>query len=35
MNKGLVFCGQNAHRLQKIVTVKELIAELLAEIEAY
>ena len=35
MNKGLVFCGQNAHRLHKIVTVKELIAELLAEIEAY
>jgi len=35
MNKGLVFCGQNAYRLQKIVTVKELIAELLAEIEAY
>jgi nitronate monooxygenase len=35
MNKGLVFCGQNAHRLHKIITVKELIAELLAEIEAY
>ncbi len=35
MDKGLVFCGQNVHRLQKIVTVKELIAELLAEIEAY
>jgi len=35
MNKGLVFCGQNAHRLHKIVTVKDLIAELLAEIEAY
>jgi nitronate monooxygenase len=35
MNKGLVFCGQNAYRLHKIVTVKELIAELLAEIEAY
>jgi len=35
MNKGLVFCGQNAHRLHKIVTVKELIAELVAEIEAY
>jgi len=35
MNKGLVFCGQNAYRLNKIVTVKELIAELLAEIEAY
>jgi len=35
MEKGLVFCGQNAHRLQKIVTVKELFTELLAEIEAY
>jgi nitronate monooxygenase len=35
MDKGLVFCGQNAYRLHKIVTVKELIAELLAEIEAY
>jgi nitronate monooxygenase len=35
MNKGLVFCGQNAYRLHKIVTVKELIAELLAGIEAY
>jgi len=35
MNKGLVFCGQNAYRLHKIVTVKELIAELLAEMEAY
>ena len=35
MNKGLVFCGQNAYRLHKIVTVKELIAELVAEIEAY
>jgi nitronate monooxygenase len=35
MNKGLVFCGQNAYRLQKIVTVKELIAELVSEIEAY
>ena len=35
MTKGLVFCGQNAHRLHTIVTVKELIAELLAGIEAY
>lgn len=35
MDKGLVFCGQNAHRLHEIVTVKELIAELVAEIEAY
>ena len=35
MEKGLVFCGQNAYRVDKIVTVKELIAELKAEIEAY
>jgi nitronate monooxygenase len=35
MEKGLVFCGQNAYRVDKIVTVKELIAELRAEIEAY
>lgn len=35
MEKGLVFCGQNAYRLNKIVTVKELIAELRTELEAY
>jgi nitronate monooxygenase len=35
MNKGLVFCGQNAYRVNKIVSVKEIIAELKAEIEAY
>ena len=35
MDKGLVFCGQNAYRINKIVSVKELIAELKAEIEAY
>lgn len=35
MDKGLVFCGQNAYRVNKIVSVKELIAELKAEIEAY
>jgi nitronate monooxygenase len=35
MNRGLVFCGQNAFRVNKIVSVKELIAELKAEIEAY
>jgi NAD(P)H-dependent flavin oxidoreductase YrpB (nitropropane dioxygenase family) len=35
MDKGLVFCGQNAYRLNKIVTIKELIAELRAEVEAY
>ncbi len=35
MEKGLVFCGQNAYRVDKIVTVHELMAELKAEIEAY
>jgi nitronate monooxygenase len=35
MEKGLVFCGQNAYRIHEIVTVKELLAELKAEIEAY
>lgn len=35
MNRGLVFCGQNAYRVERIVSVKELIAELRAEIEAY
>lgn len=35
MDKGLVFCGQNAYRINKIVSVKELIAELKVEIEAY
>jgi nitronate monooxygenase len=35
MTRGLVFCGQNAYRVDKIVSVKELIAELKAEIEAY
>ncbi|HUX06593.1 MAG TPA: nitronate monooxygenase family protein [Acidobacteriota bacterium] len=34
MDHGLIFCGQNAYRLDKIVTVKELIAELLAELAA-
>jgi hypothetical protein len=35
MDKGLVFCGQNAYRVNKVVSVKELIAELRAGIEAY
>jgi NAD(P)H-dependent flavin oxidoreductase YrpB (nitropropane dioxygenase family) len=34
VDHGLVFCGQNAHRIDKIVSVKELIAELLGELEA-
>jgi len=32
--EGVVFCGSNAHLINKIVTVKELIAELVAEMEA-
>lgn len=35
MDKGLVFCGQNAYRVNEIVSVKKLIAELREEIEAY
>jgi nitronate monooxygenase len=35
MEKGLVFCGDNAWRVDKITTVHELIAELKAGIEAY
>ena len=34
VDEGLIFCGQNAHRIEKIVTVKELIAELKTELEA-
>ena len=34
VDHGLIFCGQNAYRVDKIVTVKELISGLLAELEA-
>ena len=34
VDHGLIFCGQNAYRIDRIVTVKELIFELLAELEA-
>ena len=34
VDNGLIFCGQNAYRCDKIVTVKELISGLLAELEA-
>jgi nitronate monooxygenase len=34
VNNGLIFCGQNAYRINKIVTVKELIAELISELES-
>ena len=35
MDKGLVFCGQNAYRVNEIISVKKLMADLRAEIEAY
>lgn len=35
MEKGLVFCGQNAYRCDRIVSVHDLVAELKAELEAY
>lgn len=34
VSNGLIFCGQNAHRIDKIVTVKDLFAELVAEMQA-
>ncbi|NQT81021.1 MAG: nitronate monooxygenase [Candidatus Aminicenantes bacterium] len=34
VDHGLIFCGQNAYRIDKIVTIKELILDLLAELEA-
>ena len=34
VDNGLIFCGQNAYRINKIVTVKELIAELISELES-
>jgi NAD(P)H-dependent flavin oxidoreductase YrpB (nitropropane dioxygenase family) len=34
VDNGLIFCGQNAYRCDKIVTVKELISDLLGELEA-
>ena len=33
IDNGLIFCGQNAYRVDKITTVKELIQELLSELE--
>ena len=33
VDNGLIFSGQNSYRIKKITTVKELISELLAEIE--
>lgn len=34
VDHGLIFCGQNAPRINKIVTVRELIAELLGELQS-
>jgi nitronate monooxygenase len=34
VDHGLIFCGQNAFRADRIITVKELIAELAAEMES-
>ncbi len=34
VDSGLIFCGQNAFRVNEIVKVKDLIAELLREVEA-
>ncbi len=34
VDHGLIFCGKNAYRVNKIITVKELISGLLAELEA-
>lgn len=34
VDHGLIFCGQNAYRIKEIVKVKDLIAELLCELEA-
>ena len=33
VDNGLIFCGQNAYRINKIVTVKKIIQELLAELK--
>lgn len=34
VDHGLIFCGQNAYRVNKITTVRELISELMSELEA-
>lgn len=35
VNNGLIFTGSNAYKVDKIVTVKELIAQLMNEVELY
>ena len=34
VDNGLIFCGQNAHRINEIVSVKELFSELCTELKA-
>ena len=34
LDRGLIFCGQNVYRVNKIVTVKNLILELMTELKA-
>ena len=34
MDKGFAMCGSNAYRIEKIVSVKELISELVAQTRA-
>jgi nitronate monooxygenase len=34
VDEGLIFCGQNAYRINKIISVKDLFAELLTELRA-
>jgi nitronate monooxygenase len=34
VDHGLIFCGHNAYRVKEIVKVKDIISELLAEVEA-
>ena len=34
VDHGLIFCGQNAYRVNEIVKVKDLISELMAELQA-
>ncbi len=34
VDDGLIFCGQNVHRIKQIVSVKELMDELVAELRA-
>ena len=33
LDNGLIFCGKNAYRIDKIITVKELIQELLSQLK--